>query len=365
MGCSFSSIQQQGRFVFWGSNGNPAPTDEQKRQAISRENASSPFSRFIGNDKAIRKLQAAAFKALGDPNHMMRDLAFAIYGPASAGKTTLARLYADTVELPFIEISPKQVKKIEDIFKCINNVLTSKGIPLISYAKDKYNLPPCVIFLDEVHALSDNVVQGLLKATEYNDCVMATESGKTLLTKCATWMIATTDEGRLFDAFRTRFSPVQLSYLTKAEISKIVRLSNPHLSQVVCDLVAHYNGRIPRKALEFARYMVLVKDMNPSQTWDAIARQVADDEGIDSFGMHEVHLRILKSLVNGPVAAKRIPSIVGRKAEEVERFVLPVLMVETEDQPSLITTCSRGYVLTDAGIKELAKRNISYSVAAA
>jgi hypothetical protein len=40
-------------------------------------------------------------------------------------------------------------------------------------------------------------------------------------------------------------------------------------------------------------------------------------------------------------------------------------MVETEDQPSLITTCSRGYVLTDAGIKELTKRNISYSVAAA
>ena len=356
-------LQRQKCLWFFGSNdpkGRSEPTDEQKRVLISREHR-SPFSKFVGNDKAVRKLQAAAFKALSDPRHMMRDLAFAIYGPASAGKTTLARLYAEVVELPFCEISPKQVRKMDDVFNLVNSVLVPFGVPLVGNG-NQYRLPPCVIFLDEVHALNDNVVQGLLKATEYNDAVMATETGRILDCKFATWFIATTDEGRLFDAFKTRFSPVHLNYLTKAEIARIVKLANPYLEDSVCALVAHYNSRIPRKALEFARYMDIVRMMDKDKSWEEIARQVADDEGIDEWGMHDLHLRVLKALAGGAVAAKRIPTIVGRKKEEVEGFIMPVLMCSTEDQPSLVSVCSRGYVLTDAGVEELRKRGISVEV---
>ena len=336
----------------------PEPTDLEKMSKISRDNPSSPFSRFIGNERAVRKLQAAAYKALGEPRHIMRELAFSIFGPASAGKTTLARLYAETVELPFCEISPKQVRKLDDLYKLIDGVLGRHDVPLVLMGH-RYRLPPCVVFLDEVHALGDNVVQGLLKATEFNDCVLATESGKIVDTKYATWMCATTDEGRLFDAFRTRFSAVHLNYLTKAEISKIVKNANPHLEDSVCDLVAHYNGRIPRKALEFARYMSLVRGMRPSMSWDEVARQVAGDEGIDEFGMHELNLRVLRSLASGPVAAKRIPTVVSRKKEEVEGFIMPVLMCSSDDQPSLVTTSNKGYCLTEAGRNELRRRGIS------
>jgi Holliday junction resolvasome RuvABC ATP-dependent DNA helicase subunit len=163
----------------------------------------------------------------------------------------------------------------------------------------------------------------------------------------------------LFDAFRTRFSAVHLNYLTKAEIARIVKNANPHLDSSVCDLVSHYNGRIPRKALEFARYMSLVKGMRPTLSWEDIARQVASDEGIDEFGMHELQLRVLRSLASGPIAAKRIPTVVNRKKEEVEGFLMPVLMCDTEDQPSLVTTSNKGYCLTDAGKAELRKRGIS------
>lgn len=359
MSCGIS----QRCYWFWGENdreGRSEPTDAEKRVRISRDNRLSPFSKFIGNERAVRKLQAAAYAALGDPMHMMRDLAFAIYGPASAGKTTLARIYADTVELPFVEISPKQVKKLDDVFRLINAVLVEHEMPLVGF-RNKFRLPPCVVFFDEVHALSDNIVQGLLKATEYNDCVMATESGRILNTKCATWMMATTDEGRLFDAFRTRFSPVHLNYLTKSEISKIVKLAHPQLDDDVCRLVSHYNGRIPRKALEFARYMTMVRAMDQSMSWADVARQVAEDEGIDQFGMHELSLKVLKALADGAVAARRIPAIIGRKSEEVERNIMPVLMCATEDQPSLVTTSNKGYILTDSGKEELRKRGISIS----
>jgi Holliday junction resolvasome RuvABC ATP-dependent DNA helicase subunit len=157
---------------------------------------------------------------------------------------------------------------------------------------------------------------------------------------------------------------VQLKYLTKVELAKIVSLANRELSREVCDLVAHYNSRVPRKALEFARYMKLVKEMNSDLDWEQIAQQVADDEGIDKFGMSEVHFKVLRSLASGPVAQRRMTTITGRKIEEVERFVMPWLMSETDDQPALVGVGRRGYVLTDAGKTELSRRGIEVTMAA-
>lgn len=356
-------MNSQPELVFFGSKHSenlPAPTRDQKLWAISRDNPNSPFSKFVGNDKAIRKLQAAVYSALGKENHIQRDLAFAIFGPASSGKTTIARIYAESVKLPLVEISPKSVKKVQDVLDLIEDALENTSIPLL-FSGGNCSLPPMVIFIDEVHALSDGVVDGLLKATEYKDCVMVTEKGIVVDCHDVTWMIATTDEGKLFDAFRTRFSPIVLQYLSKNDVAKIVKLNNPDLSDRVCSLVSHYNSRIPRKALEFARYMRMVKEMHPDRTWEEIAKQVANDEGIDEYGMHELHLRVLKALGQGPVARNRMSVIVGRKDEEVENNIVPWLLTETEDQPAMIGVSRRGYVITPAGIQELIKRNIPYN----
>lgn len=356
-------MQKQAQRVFFGENdpwNAPNPTDDERRELVSRTSPKSPFSRFIGNEKAIRKLQAAAFNALGHPNHMMRELAFAIFGPSSAGKTTIARLYAETVQLPFVEISPKAIKTIDDLFKEISRVLVEAGLPLVEVVRPgHYILPPVVILIDEVHALSASVVNGLLKATEFNDALLATESGKTISTFNVTWMIATTDEGKLFDAFRTRFSPVDLKYLGKADIARIIKLAHSDLSDEVCELIAHYNSRIPRKALEFARYMRMVKGMSGG-TWVKVAHEVAIDEGIDEHGMHETHLKILRALGNGPIARQRIALVAGRKEEETERYILPWLLTATDDQEALITVTPKGYTITQAGLEELEKRGIHH-----
>lgn len=355
---------KQAQRVFFGDKdpwGAAAPSDAERLSLVDSRSPKSPFSKFIGNEKAVRKLQTAAYKALGQYNHMMRDLAFAIFGPSSAGKTTLARLYAETVGLPFVEISPKAVKSVDDVFKEIKRVLEAEGLPLVEVIRrGHYILPPVVILIDEVHALTDGVVQGLLKATEFNDALMATESGKTINTFNVTWIIATTDEGKLFDAFRTRFSPVVLKYLNKADVAKVVKMANPDLSDEVAALVAHYNSRITRKALEFARYMRLVKDMQAGMSWEQVAKQVAEDEGIDEHGMQDVHLKILRALGQGPIARNRITLVAGRKEEEVERFILPWLLTETDDQAAPITVTAKGYTITEAGLAELEKRGIHH-----
>ncbi len=350
-------MQQQKIFFGYFPNTNiphvKEPTHEQKWKILD-----DTFQSFVGNEAAVSKVKTAAFTALGRFNHVMRDISFAFFGPASSGKTTLARLYAKAVDLPFLEISPKSIKTVGDLFAEIGKVLEESELPLFPIKSNHFILPPMVIFIDEVHALSKGIVQGLLKATEYNDSQMNTEDGNYVDTKNVTWMIATTDEGKLFDAFRTRFSAVNLKYLSKEEIGRIISKSNPDLSEEVCQLVAFYNSRIPRKALEFTRYMRMVKEMHPEKSWFAVARKVAKEEGIDEYGMHEVHLKILRALGKGPVARNRMSIVSGRKDEETERFIMPWLLCETDDQPALVTVGAKGYLITEAGRAELNKRGI-------
>jgi len=351
---------EQPHFIFFGEGDSlkrKPPTEEEKLALVDRTAKDGPFSKFVGNDKAVKKIQVAAYHALGHPHHMMRDLSFSIFGPASAGKTTLARIYGEAVRLPFIEISPKGVKTLDDVFDFIDSILTRSGIGLVDLEEGNYSLPPCVLFFDEVHALSDGIIQGLLKATEFGDAMMQTENGRILDTYAATWMIATTDEGKLFDAFRTRFNPVHLQYLGKKDVAKIIKNNHADLNNEVCNLVAHYNPRVPRQALQFARYMKMYKKMHPEMTWKDIAQAVAKDEGINDFGYNEQQMKVLKSLRNGAVSKKNLSTLVGRKEDELENYIIPTLIAETEDQKSLIKSSPRGYVLTNEGEKLLMDMN--------
>lgn len=333
----------------WGAE---CPTSAERLALIEKG-----FSTFVGNERALRKPKAAIFDALGRPDHLFRELAFALFGPPSAGKTTLAKLIGACLELPFAEISPKSVRTLDDLLASMGEACEAAGVPLVESQK-RYVVPPMIVFIDEVHALSNAVVQGLLKATEYSDGMMVTETGVTADCRNVGWIIATTDEGRLFDAFRTRFTPVNLKYLSKPEIARIIKLANPDFSDEVCHLVSHYNSRVPRKALEFARYMRLVRQMQPDRPWADLAREVAADKGIDEHGMHETHLRILRALGQGPVAKNRIVNVAGAKLEEVERFLMPWLLTETDDQPALVTVTNKGYTITEAGLAELDKRSV-------
>ena len=336
-------------------------TEEDKayfKNLVDPDNEISPFYGFVGNRKAISKLSIIAYDALHNFNHICRDISLCITGPASSGKTTLVRNFAEVLKIPLVEISPRSITSLNDIVEQIDIALYKEGIPLTEVESNKYYLPPCIIFIDEVHALRNNIVQGLLKATETKDAILVTESGSYIDCYKACWIIATTDIGKVFDAFRSRFSNLELNYLTKKEVGQIIKHNFPELPQNVCDLVAHYNSKIPRKALEFTKYMKLHKSMN-NLTWEETARVVAENEGIDEFGMHETHLTILKQLYkHKTIGIKRLQYIINKKLEEIEKYVLPWLLSDSEDQPSLVCVTPRGLKLTKQGKLELLKRNL-------
>jgi putative ATPase len=79
------------------------------------------------------------------------------YGPPGCGKTTLARIIASVMELPFYELNATSLK-IEDLRKIFNQYENSLTKPLI--------------FIDEVHRLAKNQQEVLLPVMEKNSALV-------------------------------------------------------------------------------------------------------------------------------------------------------------------------------------------------
>jgi Holliday junction resolvasome RuvABC ATP-dependent DNA helicase subunit len=333
---------------------------EQRRWAVDPKNPDFELNKFIGNKEAKRRLSRAVFSALGKENRCCADYSFAICGPASTGKTHLAKLFAASLELPFVTIEPQSVRRVHDIFMEIEKVCRehNEDIAIVPNEDGSYILPPMVVFIDEVHNLRKSVVQGLLKATEPNDRSMVTEEGCKVSTANVCWMIATTDRGDLFDAFDTRFQKVNLRLYTKKEMARIIKLNNPDWEDSTCLLVAKYNSHVPREALAFARDMRVEYEMNGGVSWDESAAIVARDHGIDQWGMTTARVEVLKALGQRAISSTQLQYVVHVKEEELKKFVMPPLLARTPDQEPLVTVSTRGYTITLEGIAELGKRNL-------
>lgn len=350
------------------TDASDAPSDDLKRIWCDYKDQNNPFSKYIGNEHAVKRLCRSAFTAFGRYNRCCRDQNFAFLGPASTGKTTLAKMEAELLDIPFVEISPRSIKTLSDLFVQIAKVLENTVVndwetdePLTLELQEinegEFILPPCIVFIDEVHSLRDNIVQGLLKATESKDCLLVTENGWKINTYNVAWRIATTDRGLLFDAFDTRFTKINLRLYSLSEIAQIIKLNNPDWTEAVCDLVALYGGRVPREALAFAREMRMEYEMYGGD-WKMVAKTVAEDNGIDPFGMTYQRLEILTALGQGPIARGRMSDVAQCKEEELVKFIMPPVMAKTPDQNPLVVVTSKGYTLTEDGVEELKKRGI-------
>lgn len=364
---TFTNYQKQ---LIWYDEDMPeqAPTEQQRLWYISDENPDNPFNNFIGNDKAIKRLKRAAFVALERYNRCCNDQYFAFLGPPSTGKTTIAKKFAELLQLPFVEISPKSIKKVNDILVKIAQVCEQTSgilkemheytLELVELESNKFCLPPMIVFIDEVHSLNNSIIQGLLKATEINDRVFVTESGWTVDCTNVCWIIATTDRGKLFDAFDTRFTKINLNPYTTDEVSQIIEINYVDWPKSVCDLVAKYSSATPREALAFAKEVLLEYKMNPRNLTE-IVNLVAEENDIDEHGMSKQRLNILIILKEQKnVPRNRLSQMVSCKEEELEKFIIPPMMISTEERKSLIKMDNKGYSLTEHGMKELIKRGL-------
>jgi Holliday junction resolvasome RuvABC ATP-dependent DNA helicase subunit len=367
-------MKRQPRLVFFKEPADPGShvTDRVKLPVehflnhFSQENPFNPFHEMIGQDLAKRTLRRAAIDALMRWDHMCSKN-FLVTGPSSVGKTTLVRLFAKILRLPLVEIAPRSVTNMDEFFRAIRNALsnhhrddgTKTPIPLVALGSgNHYELPPCIIFIDEAHALHRNLQNELLKAIEAKDRQFGTDKGDVVSTTNVCWFFATTEVGDLFGPLLNRFTEIILNPYTKAQIAEIVHLNFPHWTKEACKVVAHFENRVPRRAIAFAATLDDEMRQRPNADKYNLALEVAEEFQIDPMGLHLRHLQILKLVADKPMSKARLAQHLQISENELVRVVAPPIMMETEDMPSLITVCQQGYAITPAGWNELVKREL-------
>ena len=336
----------------------PAPSLEQRLWAVNPDNPASPFHSYVGQPHAKTKLGRSVTVALNNHDHLCREIAWLLSGPSSVGKTTLARLFAKSLQIPLIEISPKAVKTLQELVDFICICLNNNETPIAPQQLiNRIVLPPCIVFIDEVHALKNSLQQGLLKAVESKDSVLHTEKGEIIDCYNVCWMIATTDCADLFDAFTNRFCEIKLRPYTRKEIAEIVKVHNQDFEFETCEMIARYEPRIPRKALEFARDVRMLKSIYIDKSCEDLVSIIADENGLDESGLHKMHIQILKIISKNPTAKERLATQLSIRLKELDSRIMPSLVADTPDMPALVGVSQQGYLLTKAGYEELKKRN--------
>ena len=386
---------QQPCLYFWSELCALSVNPDYHKNKVDPLNESSAFYGFVGNEAAVRRLARVAFLALSKTDHQCSNFSFALLGPASTGKTTLAERFAKCLELPFVKIQPKSITSVNDILVkaaevcknfnleiLVENELGDEDDPrdysqkVADYEKLNYDfqveawsgdgtppdiwLPPMVIFIDEVHALKNGVMQGLLTAIESKDRRMQTEKGFDVDCSRVCWIVATTERGQLFGPFDSRFVKITLDYYTRKQIAEIIHVNYSSWNEQKCELVSQYAGHIPREALDFAAEVEIEKKMSPEDSWKVIVQRVADDRGIDiRTGLTRTRLKIITELAQGPISKSRIGMEARCELEELERFVMPVLLSDVSGEPALVAVCNKGYCLTREGLDFCVKHGIT------
>lgn len=383
------SNPQQLMRAFWDSTSDrrypslpPCPTEGQIRSALSENNQTCPLNAIIigeENQGNMRTLRRFAFTACKRINHSARGCNFGIFAQSGQGKTFVVKQFAETIEIPFVLIQSASLSDTWQLFKEISDACEKAGTPIVDCKTDKsdYSLPPVIVFFDEAHQIPRKMMKGgLLNAMEADDGYMLAKppgmNTDSIVIDCkdVCWIAASTEKGMLFDAFANRLGTLiewqnagidQVTEIVKQKMDWREEHNYLPFSMPVesCKIVARY-CRVPREAVSFAEKVIQQRDMMPSDEWTEAAEKVAKDIGLDEWGFTKKQIAILKAVGQRPIALKGLPTVARCRIEQIEKFELPKLIGYHDGGPFLVPVSGRGMCITEAGLKELEKRDIAH-----
>jgi hypothetical protein len=382
--------------VFYNYDGTlphlpPKPSKEEIERYLASDEC--PLSKIIvrpgstaegGNESALRLMKTFAFNALLRRDHSCRGMNIGMYGSTGQGKTYVAEKYAETMGIPMIKLNAGSIESTMTILDEIKKVMANFGSPLQEgyynksgrwiEAEDHFTVPPCIVFIDEAHKLKKSLVEcALLNPMEAGDGSMyCTErrNGPIIVVdvKEVCWVIATTDEAKLFSAFRRRLNSIQWNNAGPDELKLMVKMrmdkdfANGEIPMTMpleaCGLIYKYQ-QIPGKAIDFARNMVLTRN-RLGGSWEETCEAVRKALGFDEHGMHFQQLAILKALGQHPIAVGNLNIVARCEQEKVEQDHLPEMTCFVNDRPWCKQT-HRGMAITRNGLAQLDIRGIPHN----
>ena len=262
-----------------------------------------------------------------------------IFGPPGLGKTTLAHIVANELEVNLRHTSGPVLERPGDLAALLTNL----------EARD-------VLFVDEIHRLSPVVEEVLYPAMEdFQLDIMIGEGPAARSIRLDlppfTLVGATTRAGLLTSPLRDRFGIVQrLEFYTEDELHEIVRRSARILEVAVDDggarlIAARARGtpRIANRLLRRARDYAEVK--GSGRVDEATARSAMDMLEVDPNGFDVMDRRLLMTIIDnfggGPVGIESLAAAVSEERGTIEDVLEPFLI-----QRGFLMRTSRGRMAT-------------------
>jgi len=301
------------------------------------------LAEFIGQNKVKDNLSISiqAAKLRGESlDHVL------LYGPPGLGKTTLANIIANEMDVTVRTTSGPAIERPGDLAAILTNLE-----------------PHSVLFIDEIHRLNRVVEEILYPAMEdYQlDLIIGKgPSARTIKLELPHYTLigATTRAGLLTSPLRERFGIVHfLEFYTVDDLRHVVTRSAQILEVDIDDTGAHEIARRSRGTPRVSnRLLKRVRDYAQVRADGVISGRVAGEAlamlEVDELGLDELDRRFLRTIIEkfdgGPVGIETIAASISEERDTIEDVYEPFLL-----QIGFLNRTPRGRVATRLAYEHL------------
>ena len=313
-----------------------APQAQKEEESLDRAIRPKYLDEYIGQPQVREQMKIfiQAAKQRSDAlDHVL------IFGPPGLGKTTLANIVANEMNVNLRTTSGPVLEKAGDLAAMLTNLE-----------------PNDVLFIDEIHRLSPVVEEILYPAMEdYQLDIMIGEGPAARSIKIDlppfTLIGATTRAGSLTSPLRDRFGIVQRLEFYRVEdleyiVSRSAKFLGMDLSKEGAYLIAKRSRGTPRIANRLLRRVRDYADVKSKGVIDErIATQALDMLDVDNEGFdymdRKLLLAIIEKFMGGPVGLDNIAAAIGEERETIEDVLEPFSI-----QQGYIQRTPRGRIAT-------------------
>jgi Holliday junction DNA helicase RuvB len=301
------------------------------------------LAEFIGQTKAKEQLAIAlqAAKARGEAlDHVL------LFGPPGLGKTTLATIIANELEVGYQQTSGPALQIQGDLTAILTNLREKQ-----------------VLFLDEIHRLQPVLEEKLYTALEDYQMDIIIGQGPaarthTLEIRPFTFVAATTRPGLLSSPLRSRFGILlRLEFYTDDELRFVVQRSAEVLGVPITEdgaaEIAMRSRGTPRIANRLLRRVRDYAEVRATGNIDLdTARAALAMLEVDAHGFDELDRRLLRTIIEkydgGPVGLNTLAAALAEEQDALEEVYEPFLI-----QIGFLDRTPRGRVATRLAYEHL------------
>ena len=274
-----------------------------------------------------------------------------LYGPPGLGKTTLAKIISNELNVSFRSTSGPIIQRPGDLAALLTSLETND-----------------ILFIDEIHRLNSTVEEILYPAMEdLHLDIMIGEGPSARSVKIDlqpfTLIGATTRAGLLSNPLRDRFGiPARLEFYEYDDMKQIVlrsaKLLNIKINDEAALEIAQRSRGTPRVASRLVRRL---RDIVTSQNKEnlEIKKHEADEAllqlGVDKNGLDQMDQSYLNHLIHdhsgGPVGLETLAAQMGEQKDSIEDVIEPYLI-----QKGFLQKTPRGRVATKIALEKLFKK---------